>query len=131
MLGRWMCLYRSGDGIGDTVELFVSERRDLAAAKRFQRKAVARHGRPDHVVIDDSQANHEAIWTCDIELSLRNPSRRALKPIRIRASQYLNNRIEQDHRSVKRRIQPMLGFKSLASAKTIPTGIELVHLMRK
>jgi putative transposase len=86
---------------------------------------------PGPIVIDGSQTNHEAIWTCDTELSLRNPSRRALKLIRICASQYLNNRIEQDHRSVKRRIQPMLGFKSLANAKTILTGIEMVHMMRK
>jgi transposase-like protein len=36
----------------------------------------------------------------------------------------LNNRIEQDHRAVKRRIRPMLGFKSLNSAR-------VVHMIRK
>jgi Transposase and inactivated derivatives len=129
--GRWMYLYRAVDSIGDTVEFFFSEHQDLAAAKCFLRKALARHGRPDRVVIDGSQTNHEAIRTCDTELRLRDASRRALKPIRIRTSQYLNDRIEQDHRRVKRRIRPMLGFKSLASAQTILTGIELVHMMRK
>ncbi len=44
---------------------------------------------------------------------------------------YLNNRIEQDHRAVKRRVKPMLGFKSMASAQAILGGIELVHMMRK
>jgi putative transposase len=38
---------------------------------------------------------------------------------------------EQDHRAVKRRIRPMLGFKSLASARAILGGIELIHMMRK
>lgn len=52
-------------------------------------------------------------------------------PIRIRQSRYLNNRIEQDHRRIKRRIRIMLGFKSMASAATILSGIEMVHMMRK
>jgi putative transposase len=54
-----------------------------------------------------------------------------LKPIRIRQSRYLNNRIEQDHRDIKRRVRPMLGFKSTACARVIIDGIEMVHMMRK
>ncbi|SIT55871.1 hypothetical protein BQ8794_240078 [Mesorhizobium prunaredense] len=76
-------------------EFFFSEHRDLPAAKRFFRKALDRHGRPDRIVIDGSPTNHEAIISCDAEHRLRNRSRRALKPIRIRKSKYLNNRIEQ------------------------------------
>ncbi len=41
-----------------------------------------------------------------------------------------NNCIEQDHRAIKRRLQPMLGFKSVASARVILGGIELIHMMR-
>jgi transposase-like protein len=129
--GRWMYLYRAIDSLGETVEFFFSEHRDLLAAKRFIRKAFARHGRPERIVIDGSQTNHEAIIACDGESRLQNRSRRSLKPIRIRQSQYLNNRIEQDHRRIKRRIRPMLGFKSTASAATILSGIEMVHMMRK
>jgi transposase-like protein len=43
----------------------------------------------------------------------------------------LNNRIEQDHRGIKRRVRPMLGFKTMSSARVILGGIELVHMMRK
>jgi putative transposase len=43
----------------------------------------------------------------------------------------LNNRIDQDHRAVKRRVKPMLGFKSDRSARIILCGIEMVHMMRK
>jgi len=46
-------------------------------------------------------------------------------------SQYLNNRIEQDHRRIKRRVRPMLGFKSPISASITLSGIEMVHMMRK
>ncbi|WP_192385830.1 DDE-type integrase/transposase/recombinase, partial [Mesorhizobium silamurunense] len=42
-----------------------------------------------------------------------------------------NNRIEQDHRRIKRRVRPMLGFKSPATASIILDGIEMVHMMRK
>jgi putative transposase len=62
---------------------------------------------------------------------LQDRSRRKLKPIRIRQSAYLNNRIEQDHRAIKRRVRPMMGFKSMSSARTILGGIEMVHMMRK
>ncbi|RWO91023.1 MAG: IS6 family transposase, partial [Mesorhizobium sp.] len=62
---------------------------------------------------------------------LQDRARRRLKPIRIRRSQYLNNRIEQDHRRIKRRVRPMLGFKSTATATTILSGIEMIHMMRK
>jgi transposase-like protein len=129
--GRWMYLYRAIDSNGDTVEFWFSARRNLAAAKRFLRTALKRHGRPERIVIDGSQTNREAILSCDTADRLQDRSRRQLKPIRIRQSAYLNNRIEQDHRAIKRRIRPMLGFKSMESARAILGGIEMVHMMRK
>jgi hypothetical protein len=42
-----------------------------------------------------------------------------------------NNMIEQDYRSVKRLVRPMLGFKSFRSARTTPQGIELMHMIKK
>jgi len=54
-----------------------------------------------------------------------------LKPIRIRQRAYLSNRIEQDHRAVERRVRPMLGFKSVNSARAVVSGIEVVHMLRK
>jgi putative transposase len=89
--GRWMYLYRAIDSVGDTVEFFFSKHCDLPAAKRFLRKALARHGRPDRVVIDGSQTNREAIVSCDAESRLRERSHKPLKPIRIRKSQYLTD----------------------------------------
>jgi putative transposase len=129
--GRWMYLYRAIDSNGETVEFWFSERRNLTAAKRFLRKALKRHGRPERIVIDGSQTNREAILSCDTTDRLRDYSRRKLKPIRIRQSAYLNNRVEQDHRAIKRRVRPMLGFKSGDSARVILGGIEMVHMMRK
>ncbi|GEO16639.1 IS6 family transposase [Microvirga aerophila] len=129
--GQWRYLYRAIDSNGDTVEFWFSERRNLTAARRFLNNALKRHGRPERIVIDGSQTNREAIMSCDAANRLQDRSRRVLKPIRIRQSQYLNNRIEQDHRAIKRRIRPMLGFKSVNSARVILGGIEMIHMMRK
>ena len=129
--GQWRSLYRAIDSHGDTVEFWFSERRNLTAAKRFLRKPLRRHGRPERIVIDGSQTNCEAILSCDTADRLQDKSECKLKPIRIRQSQYLNNRIEQDHRANKRRVRPMLGFKSADSARVILNGIELIHMMRK
>jgi putative transposase len=129
--GQWRYLYRAIDSNGDTVEFWFSERRNLIAAKRFLRKALKRHGRPDRIVIDGSQTNREAIVSCDTTDRLQDRSRRELKPIRIRQSRYLNNRIKQDHRRIKRRVRPMLGFKSMDSARAILSGIEMIHMIRK
>ena len=126
-----MYLYRAIDSHGDTVEFWFSERRNLTAAKRFLRRALKRHGRPERIVIDGSQTNREAIMACDTADRLQDRAQRDLKPIRIRQSAYLNNRIEQDHRAIKRRIRPMLGFKSFNSTRVTLDGIEMVHMMRK
>ncbi|CAN7199109.1 IS6 family transposase [Phyllobacterium sp. LjRoot231] len=125
--GQWMYLYRAIDSVGDTVEFLFGQHRDLTAAKRFFNKALERHGRPDRVVIDGSQTNREAIVSCDTTNRLQDCSRRQLKPITVRKSRYLNNQIEQDHRRIKRRVRPMLGFKSTATARIILSGIEMMR----
>ena len=43
----------------------------------------------------------------------------------------LNNMIEQDHRGVKSRINPMLGFKVFDRAAVTIAGVELLHRVRK
>src|SRR5215469_17281140 len=47
--------------------------------------------------------------------------------VRVRSSQYLNNLIEQEHRRVKQRIRPMLGFKRFDNAAVTVSGIELAE----
>lgn len=125
--GEWLYLYRAIDSNGNTVEFYFSKDRDLTAAKRFLRKALARHGRPERITIDGSQTNRIAILQCDAENRLRQPS----DPITIRSSKYMNNTIEQDHRRIKRRTRSMLGFKSEAAASITLSGIEFIHMMRK
>src|SRR5208337_3924158 len=53
------------------------------------------------------------------------------KNIGIRRIKYLNNIIEQDHRSIKRIVNPMLGFQSFRSANQILKGIEAMNMIKK
>ena len=49
----------------------------------------------------------------------------------VRTNKYLNNMIEQDHRKVKQRCYPMLGFKTFGNAEVTLIGIELANKIKK
>ena len=46
------------------------------------------------------------------------------RKVRHRQRQYLNNRIEQDHRAIKQRYYPMLGFGQMESATRFCSAFE-------
>ncbi len=50
---------------------------------------------------------------------------------KVRSSKYLNNLIEQDHRGVKSRLAPMLGFKEFRTAAITIGGVELLRRIHK
>ena len=39
--------------------------------------------------------------------------------------------MEQDHRFIKRRVLPMLGFESFDTATSILSGVEAMHMIKK
>lgn len=122
--GQWKYLYRAVDTAGHTIDFLLTARRDAAAALRKKRKAVRHHGEPEVVTIDKSGANTAA-------LAMLNAGKPDGEAMTIRQNKYLNNMVEQDHRNIKRRIRPMLGFRSFRRAQTILAGIELIHMIRK
>ncbi|MGJ0630350.1 IS6 family transposase, partial [Xenorhabdus bovienii] len=115
--GQWKYLYRAVDSDGKTVDFLLTARRDKSSALRFFKKAMRQHGQPDVVTMDKSGANKAAVD----ELNQGKPKEEAIV---IRQNKYLNNLIEQDHRNIKRRIHPMLGFKHFRRAQTLLSGIE-------
>ncbi|PQQ39469.1 IS6 family transposase [Photorhabdus luminescens] len=122
--GKWSYLDRAVDSDGDTVDFLLTAHRDKEAALRFFKKAMRQHGQPDVVTMDKSGANKAAVD----ELNQGKPKD---NDIIIRQNKYLNNLIEQDHRNIKRRTRPMLGFKNFRRAQTVLAGIELVCILRK
>lgn len=125
--GDWCYLYRAVDRNGQTLDFMLSERRDEAAALRFLAKAISSNGLPRACAIDKSGANTAGLR--GMNDALRNVGSRLR--IRVYRSKYLNNIVEQDHRGIKRRIRPMLGFKALKSAAATLDGIETAHMIGK
>ncbi|MGH8782865.1 IS6 family transposase [Paraburkholderia sp.] len=123
--GQWGDLYRAVDRDGNTVDFRLSPKRDVAVAKAFLRKALRTQGHaPTCVTLDGYAASHRAVR----ELPDENPAWRRTKR---RSSKYLNNLIEQDHRGLKSRTGPMLGFKNFDSAAITVAGVELMHRIHK
>ncbi len=120
--GKWTYYYRAVDKQGNTIDFYLSERRNKTAAKRFLAKAIMRSLQPSIINIDKSGANTTGITRYN---KLKN------KRIKIRQCKYLNNIIEQVHRFIKRITKPMLGFKSIESAAVTFAGIEVVRMLRK
>jgi putative transposase len=120
--GEWRYLYRAVDKTGQTIDFLLTEHRDTEAALRFLTQAIHRHGVPDKITIDGSEANAAAIKRYNEEHGTA---------IIIRQVKYLNNLVEQDHRAVKRVTRPMLGFKSFDAAQGTLAGIELMHMIKK
>lgn len=119
---EWKYLYRAVDKAGNTIDFLLRAHRDKVAARRYFEKAIAQNGEPETVTIDKSGSNLAA-------LQALNPEREA--PIRIRQKKYLNNVVEQDHRAIKRRTRPILGFKSFRCERIILGGIELMQMIVK
>src|ERR1041384_5073865 len=58
--GRWMCLFRAVDAHGQTVDFYLSETRDRAAAKVFLQHAVANpDSQPPRVFARDGLRSYE------------------------------------------------------------------------
>ena len=120
--GEWRYLYRAVDKRGQTIDFLLTEHRDQEAALRFLQQAIRRHGVPEKITIDGSDANDAAIKRYNEAHGTH---------IIIRQVKYLNNIVEQDHRAVKRVTRPMLGFKSFDAAQATLAGIELMHMIKK
>ncbi len=106
------------------MDFLLTCHRDVPATIRFFKQAISRHPCPLTVTIDKSGANRKAIDSFNAGFT-------RYKLITVRQNKYLNNRIEQDHRGIKRRIKGMLGFKSLRCAQILLADIELMHMFRK
>ena len=122
--GKWVYLYRAVDKEGNTIDFLLRARRDAVAAKAFFRKAFKENGIPNKVTIDKSGSNKAALDYFNNKASEENK-------IEIRQVKYLNNIAEQDHRFIKKRTRPTLGFKNFYSAKETISGIENIRMIQK
>jgi transposase-like protein len=97
----------------------------VAAAKAFLRKAIKSQGSaPETITLEGYAASHRAVREMKADGQLPAGTK-------VRSSKYLNNPIEQDHRGVKLRIGPMLGFERFKTAAITIAGVELLRRIHK
>jgi IS6 family transposase len=116
--GRWVYLYRAVDQYGQVVDVLVSEKRDLAATRRFFTRTLEYGPRPSEVTTDRAPAYPRVLdellpSACHI------------------VEQYANNPIESDHGRLKSRLRPMRGLKRLRTARVICAGHAFVQNLRR
>jgi transposase, IS6 family len=118
-------LYRAVDSTGQTIDFLLTAKRDAAAAKRFFRKALSAGNPVPRVInVDQNPAFPPAVEKLKTEGVL--PRR-----VRLRQCKYLNNVVEQDHRTVKKRTWLAKGYGSFPTAWRTLQGIEAVNMIRK
>ena len=116
--GVWRYVYRAVDDNGQVVDVYVSPKRDLTAAREFFNRAIAAHGRPDEVVTDLAQA-------------LETVTEELLPDAFHNTKKHANNRVECDHGRLKARLRPMRGLKTDRTARTIVAGHAFMQNIRR
>jgi len=124
--GKWYYLYRAVDSTGQTIDFMLSANRDTKAAKRFFRKMLkaSQHQPPRVINVDRNNAYPPAVEELKKEGVFPMTSQ-------LRQCKYLNNILEQDHRFIKRRVNPGLGFFSFNTARRTISGYETMNIIRK
>lgn len=122
--GKWKYLYRAIDSKGNTIDFMLSARRNRSAAYRFFKKILKKQDSPQVINTDKNPAYPIAVKQLKSEKLLQQATI-------LRRDKYLNNIIEQDHRFIKKRIKPMLNFKSFQTARRTIIGIEIINAVRK
>lgn len=124
--GKWKYLYRAVDSEGNTLDFLLTAKRDAQASVRFFRKMLnATHTKAPRVVnVDKNAAYPKAIDSLKASQMLPETTE-------LRQNKYLNNRIEQDHRFIKRLVNPGMGFGSFNTARRTLQGYEAMNMIRK
>lgn len=117
---------RAVDSDGKTIDFMLSAKRDKRPAKRFFCKALKMIHAPSPRVInvDKNAAYPPAIDELKTEKTID-------KTCEFRQNKYLNNIVEQDHRLIKKLVNPGLGFKSFHTARRTIIGYETMNSIRK
>ncbi len=98
--GEMHYLWRAVDHEGEVLESYVTKRRDKAAALKFIKKAMKRHGQPRTIVTDRLRSYGAAMR------EIGNADRQE-------TGRRLNNRAENSHLPIRRRERAMLRFRQM------------------
>ncbi len=112
--GEQKYLWRAVDHEGEILESFVTETRDKAAALKFIKKAMKRHGRTKAIVTDRLRSYGAALKEIGA-VDLQQTGRR------------LNNRCENSHLPFRRRERAMLRFRRMKTLQKFTSVHASIH----
>ena len=102
----------------------LSAKRDVPASKRFFKKVMrADHRRLPFTIGTDKHASYPEAFSTSVKEKVLP------KDYRLRRVKYLNNVIEQDHRTIRRRWRAMQCFRSFHTAERTLEGVEAMHMI--
>jgi putative transposase len=107
-------LWRAVDHEGEVLEAYVTKTRDKAAALKFLKKLMKRHGRPVKIVTDGLRSYGAALK----ELGAED---------RQVTGRWENNRAENSHQPFRRRERAMLRFRRMHSLQKFASVHASVH----
>jgi len=116
--GVWRYVYRAVDQYGQVIDVYVSRRRNIGAARKFFTDVLTTHGRPTEV-------------TTDLAAPLLRVVDELFPDAVHDTEQYANNRIENDHGRLKARLRPMRGLRTDRTASVVIRGHAFVQNLRR
>jgi transposase-like protein len=117
--GRWRYVYRAIDQFGQVIDVFVSPRRDVRAARRFFERAIGTTKVLPVEVVTDRAPTYPVVLEELLPGAWHHTDR------------YANNGVEADHGRRKSRLRPMRGLQQDRSARVIVAGHAFVQNLRR
>ena len=112
--GEMRYLWRAVDHEGEVLESYVTETRDKAAALKFIKKALKRHGRPKAIVTDGLRSYGAAL--------------KEIGAVHLQESgRWKNNRAENSHLPFRRRERAMERFRRMKTLQKFAAVHGTVH----
>jgi putative transposase len=112
--GEMVYLWRAVDHEGEVLESYVTRTRDKAAALKFMRKMLKRHGKIEAITTDGLLSYKAAMD------ALGNAQKQEI-------GRWANNRIEGSHLPVRRRERAMLRFRRMKTLQKFASVHGSVH----
>jgi transposase-like protein len=112
--GVWKYVYRAVDDDMEVIDIYVSENRDKAAAKKFFKKCRKTAGRKPFSVWSDSHQGYDQ-------------TKKLFPKVRHYKIKCLNNKVESSHVPLKQRYRPMRGFKNIDRMRIFLESFESLY----
>ena len=113
--GKQHYLWRAVDQDGEVVDVYLQDKRNGDAAKRFFRRLLRSHGEEPRKIVTDKLRSYPVAH------------REVMPDVIHDTSQYANNRAEQSHEPTRARERGMRKFKSFGQAQRFVTAQAAVH----